>query len=417
MKTTRGWLTLLICVAMLHPAHAALRLADAETLALANEPTLMALQASQSALRESAVADGQLPDPQLKLGLMNYPTDSFDVGQEPMTQMQLGVRQMFPAGDTLHYKQQRTLHMADANAAKLLDQQAKVKRDLRKAWFETYYWISAGRVLDSNMQLFEQLLDITRLRYAAGGKNQQEVIRAELELERLKDRQLKNYTMEETSRAALARWVGSEAAAQPLPDALPELRQLDGLPMLQARLQQHPGILMESQRLSAAQDGVAMAREAYKPKWMLDLTYGKRQGENMDGGSRADFASVMVVVDLPLFTAKRQDKRLAASVQEQDAVLQRRETRYRELKAQLERQYAQWQRLDERLRGYEYNLIPKARSNSEAALNAYQSDRGDFTSLMRARITQLDTRLAALRIEIDRAKTQAELLYLAGEEE
>lgn len=417
MKTTKGWLTLLLCMVLLRPGHAALRLADAETLALANEPTLLALAAKQTALRAAAVADGQLPDPQLKLGLMNYPTDTFDAGQEPMTQMQLGVRQMFPAGRTLDYKQQRTTHMADAKGAQFRDQAAKVRRDLRKAWFETYYWIAAGRVLDSNMQLFEQLVDITRLRYASGGRNQQEVIRAELELERLKDRQLNNYSMEETSRAALIRWIGTEAATEPLPSELPELLQLDSLSMMQARLQKHPSIGAETERLSAAQKTVAMSREAYKPKWMLDLTYGRRNGENRDGSPRADFASVMVMVDLPLFTAKRQDKRLAASLQEQDSVMQKREARYRELKSQLERQHAQWQRLDERLRGYQYRLIPKAMSNSEAALNAYQSDRSDFISLMRARITELDTKLSALRLEIDRAKIQAELLYLAGEEE
>lgn len=417
MKNNTAWMTLLVCMALVRPSHAALELANAEALALTREPTLLMLQAKEASLRDSAIADGQLPDPQLKLGLMNFPTDSFDAGQEPMTQLQLGVRQMFPAGNTLEFKQQRTSHMADANGAQLLDQTEKVRRELRKAWYETFYWVAAGRVLDSNMALFEQLVGITRLRYAAGGKNQQDVIRAELELEMLKDRQIRNYTKEEAARAGLGRWVGSQAAAEQLPAILPELPTLNDRSVMLTRLQKHPSIGMQNDLLSAAQKSVAMARESYKPKWMLDLTYGKRNGDNMDGSPRADFASAMVMVDLPLFTAKRQDKRLSASLQKQDVVLQQRETRYRELTSQLDRHYANWQRLGERLKGYEYQLIPKSESNSEAALNAYQSDRGDFTMLMRARITELDTRLAALRLQVDRAKTQAELLYLAGEEE
>jgi hypothetical protein len=34
---------------------------------------------------------------------------------------------------------------------------------------------------------------------------------------------------------------------------------------------------------------------------------------------------------------------------------------------------------------------------------------------MRARITELDVRLEALRIRVDRSRSQANLLYLAGE--
>jgi hypothetical protein len=41
----------------------------------------------------------------------------------------------------------------------------------------------------------------------------------------------------------------------------------------------------------------------------------------------------------------------------------------------------------------------------------------EFTTLMRARITDLDVRLDDLRIRVDRAKAQASLLYLAGEDQ
>jgi len=41
----------------------------------------------------------------------------------------------------------------------------------------------------------------------------------------------------------------------------------------------------------------------------------------------------------------------------------------------------------------------------------------EFTTLMRARITDLDVRLEDLRIRVDRAKIQANLLYLAGEKQ
>ena len=53
------------------------------------------LRARRDALGESAVAEAELPDPQLRFGALNVPTDSFDLDQEPMTQVQIGLRQQF----------------------------------------------------------------------------------------------------------------------------------------------------------------------------------------------------------------------------------------------------------------------------------------------------------------------------------
>jgi hypothetical protein len=55
-----------------------------------------------------------------------------------------------------------------------------------------------------------------------------------------------------------------------------------------------------------------------------------------------------------------------------------------------------------------------ARENAKAALYGYQSRGTQFNTLMRARITKLETELKALRLRTDRAQVQAQLLYLSG---
>ena len=77
-----------------------LTLAEAETLAISNDPSVESVKSRQVALNELEVAAGQLPDPQLKFGLMSLPTDTFNLGQEPMTQVQVGVVQRFPRGQS-----------------------------------------------------------------------------------------------------------------------------------------------------------------------------------------------------------------------------------------------------------------------------------------------------------------------------
>ena len=89
----------------------------------------------------------------------------------------------------------------------------------------------------------------------------------------------------------------------------------------------------------------------------------------------------------------------------------------RELKQALDTDYASWQRLGERAALYQSQLLRESAANAQASLNAYQSGVTEFTTLMRARITDLNVRLDELRVRVDRAMAQASLLYLAGEDQ
>jgi hypothetical protein len=89
------------------PAQAILTLAEAERLALEQAPALARSQAEVSASRERTVYAGELPDPQLTLGALNVPTDSYRLDQEDMTMLMLGVRQALPPGDTRRLRTQR----------------------------------------------------------------------------------------------------------------------------------------------------------------------------------------------------------------------------------------------------------------------------------------------------------------------
>jgi outer membrane protein TolC len=395
---------------------ASLTLAEAERIALENDPMLAGIYENARAYSEQSVADSQLPDPKLKLGLMNYPVDSFNRVQEPMTQMQIGVQQAFPPGQSLHYKSRGTALMGEVEQALARDRALGIRKQVREFWLETYYWTEAGNVVRANQRFFDQLVNITRSRYVVGAQNQQDVIRAELELELLKDRETRIHTMQEKNRAELARFIGSAHGTAELSADLPALAAIGDLEMLKSGLEQHPAMHAASARVSASQQAVAMARENYKPAWMLDVTYGDRGGENPNGSDRADFLSAMVMVDVPLFTGNRQDRRLAASQHRANASMHVRDTRFLELNRELDKLWTDWQRLGERLQRYDSALLPQAHENALAALNAYQSDRGDFTMLMRARITEIETQLQALRVRIDHAKAQAGLLYLSGEE-
>jgi outer membrane protein TolC len=392
-------------------ACAALTMGAAARLALETDPAVVAAQSRALALQEQAVADGQLPDPKLLVGVWNVPLDDFSMKKEPSSQLRTGVHQAFPRGDSLRYRRRHTEWLGRAETAVALETQAAILRDVRESYLELYYQEQAAAIVDQTRDLFEQLVDITRAHYASGRVSQQDVLQAQLELSRLDDRATHIDQQRDVQRAELSRWIG-EAAWQETDPHFPQLADPPARADLEATLPEHPAIRAASARVEASQQKVREAREQYKPGFDVGVEYRKRFGNEPDGGDRPDQMAAMLTLDLPLFTAKRQDKRLSASRQLTEAAVQTREQKLRELQRMLAADYARWQRLEQQHELYRDHLLREAADNAEAAVNAYQNGLNEFSTLMRARITELDIRLQDMRIRVDRARTQARLLYL-----
>ncbi len=393
-----------------------LDLPETEQIALQDDPLLKAGLARFEALEADAVADGQLPDPKLRTGLYNLPLDDFDLSREPATQLRLGIQQAFPRGDTLLYKSRKTKAQASAQRHRVQLERKKILRDVRKTFLDIYYQVEAEKIIRSSRKLFESLTEITRVQYGSGGSSQQDVLRAELELSRLDDRITRIQAGEEKARAQLSRWLG-QAAWRILQSTMPELPVVPDRKNIEESLQNHPEIRVRSAAIESHQQAVAISKEQYKPGWTLGAEYRMRFGDYPDGSARSDMGAVMLTVDVPLFAGKRQDQRLAASQKRADAAFHERANSWRKLRENLAIEITNKERFVERIRRYERRLLKEAEENAKAALQAYQSGTVEFTGLMRARITELDIRLQALKLRVDLLKTHAGLLYLAAGEE
>ena len=396
-------------------AQQVMSLQEAEKHALKRDAKIMALHKNEQALREDAIADQTLPDPQIKLGMLNFPTDTFLRTQEPMTQIQVGIQQKIPRGDSLGLKSTRTNLLADIQGKNIEGRKRDVLYRLRKIWFEVYYWHQAEKVVGINKNIFKQLVNISQTHYASGRSNQQDVTQAQFELGKLDDRLLRIKDMQEKNRAMLFKWIGDKYSNRSLSTSWPHMQDVPALMDIKESLYTHPVLLVEDAKVDVAETSMALARESYKPELMLDISYGFRDGFNANGTERSDFASAMIKMDVPLFTGKRQDKRVAASQQRVFAAKDMKQEKLRELQQMLDQTYASWSRLSQRLEHFRRVLLPIAKENMQAAQNAYQSDTTSFATLMRSQSNELETELQSLRLQVDFAKTQAGLFYLAGE--
>jgi outer membrane protein TolC len=392
---------------------APLTLAEAEDLALRDEPGQQALAARAAALDERAVAASELPDPMLRFGVNNFPIESGGFSTEGMTQATIGFRQTFPGGDTLALSSEKFGHLARSMSANVGARGREIRTSTRQAWLELYFLDRADELINESRPLFSDLAEITLSLYSVGRRQQHDVLRAELELSRLDDRLIDNEGRRGRARSALAEWIG-EDARRPIARKFPQWDTLPPLADMQDNLSNHPTLVAASAEVEASAANVEIAGERGKPDWALDVSYGYREGFLPNGEPRSDMVTVGVTVGLPFFSSTSIDSSVSAALKEQTAARSSRLRLERELFSRLEAEYANWQELTRRLALYDTRILAQAEAQAEASLLAYQSDAGDFADVMRAHITYLNTRIEYLRLSVERAQSYAVLANLAG---
>lgn len=406
-------LALMLCCAAPVTGAPGMSLADAERIAIERDAVLRQLEAEAFSMRERAIAEGQLMDPKLRFGAVNVPVDSFSLDDEDMTMLEVGVSQEFPGGRTRELARQRMQESAAAAEAVAADRRLIVRREVRRAWTELGYVARARELLDTQTDWVEQMRAAARARYASGEGTQLDLLRAGLDIAMLQEQQLDLERDAAMRRAQLGRWIGDDAAASAGPFTLPARSELEPLAALEPRVLRHPAQVDFERRIDAAQTGVDLARQRYKPGWMLDMSYGLRSG-SMDGESRPDMLSAMVTVDLPLFRASRQDREVAAARADARGLHEMHDDHQREMQAMLAEAWAIAARTAELERFYERELVPLAEQSVQAALLAFRANRVMVDEVIEARRVALETWLKHLRLVADRSQAQYDIDYLVG---
>jgi hypothetical protein len=409
-----------------------LTLEEAIATAIKHDPWLKGSQYREDAILSNSIASSTFADPVVSIGIANLPTDGFVFGQEPMTQLKAGVSQMFPRGDSLDIRSKQLKELAQQHPLMRLDRIAKTRLTVSSKWLEVFRSQQTIALIEQDRALFEQLGEVAQASYSAavGKVRQQDIVRAQLELSRLDDRVTRLYSQKEQAMAELFEWLGGEIQSSlndpfinqsiAFPSIAPKIAMLSvsleeklqrrDIQSLATLLNDHPYILAIEQKIAASKTGVELANQQYKPQWGVNASYSYRADDQLDR-SRADFISVGVSFDVPLFTSNKQDEYVSAAVSESEAIKTEKRLGLRALLSQLQSAYAAHERLLQRKALYDTEILVQMNNQAQASLTAYTNDDGDFAEVVRARIADLNARIDALNIDVDLLKSQSQLNY------
>jgi outer membrane protein TolC len=383
-----------------------LTLAETERLALEHAPWLQHHRTNVEAAAERAGYEGRLPDPQLTLGVVNVPTDSWRLDREDMTMVNVGVRQQFPPGDTLKLRAQRAEKELTREQARLEIERRNLLRQVRFTWLELALQERSQRLLAAQRIVQQRQLDAAEGRHRAAQDTPQVVLRARQALARIDERAATLGAQSERLRSQLTRWIG-EAVHEPLPPGAPTLPPVPE----PFDVTQHPEWLAMNAGVEAARAEVDMARQEYKPGFMVDVSYGARRAMP-DGTPRSDLVTAFVTFDMPIFRRQRQDRRLAEKQTMEAAARYETEDKRRELETMYASARAEHAALAVRVGIFTDTLLPAIDAESQITSTGFARD---LTERRDAQMKALDARLDLARLRTDLAKSHTDLLYLAGE--
>ena len=432
MSMTRGPLPdLLSCLLLILvlPAYAqedgkpspVLKLEQAVSIALEHNPELASLQAQSDAMHTMPSQAGALPDPMLSLNAMNLPTDTFDTGQEPMTQMQLALSQSFPFPGKRGLRREAVEYKATASDAMLADRRASLTGEVRAAWWKLLYQDKALAIIEQNKELMRDFVDIAETKYRVGSGLQQDVLLAQLELSRLLDRELRITGLRSSAQAELNAMMGRRADRLLLLPASPANVLLPELPpqpmLLEMAGTDRKLIRVNRDLVNAAEADLEFARRDRFPDFRLGVGYGFRDGfDPLRNKDRTDLVSVMLSVNIPLYSGTKQSKAIEQRTHELSRQRFALSDTLRRVEAAVSRNFAEYHAARDQVMLLETAIIPQAQQTVSSMLAGYQVNEVDFLNVVNTQITLYDAQIHYWEA-LSRAKQSlARLASAVGEE-
>lgn len=375
-----------------------LTLEAAVELALIHSPGLAALDAHSAALDLVPSQVGALPDPVLSLNAMNLPTDTFDLDQEAMTQMQIALSQKFPFPGKRTLKRAAAEHEARAGQARAAEQRDVLAGMVRSTWWRLFSIERALEIVAQNQDLMRDFNEIAQAKYAVGKGLQQDVLLAQLELSRLLDRETRLKGRRRTTQAELNSLIDrppnrAVVLARTPPNVhLPEL-PAEGV-LLERAAESRDLLAVHRDLLEAADTRVALAKRERYPDFRVGAGYGFRQGDDpLRGGERPDLFSVMVSVNVPLYAGAKQSKAIDQRTSERTQRSHSLNDALRSVEVEITRSLADYEASREQVLLLDTAIIPQAQQTVASMLAGYQVNEVDFLNVVNGQLTLYNSQI------------------------
>lgn len=394
---------------MAQPIRSAPPLTLDEVLALADgdQPSVAAYRSDAIASEQAAAAARSLPDPQLQVGIVDFPVTgpaAFSPTKDDFTMYNIGIM-----------REQVRRSKRDAAAAQLRaeaavsreqasEQDLQVRHDAMIAWINAVEASAKQRLLLRIIGDLRTGQKVMEAGVSTGASSPALALEAQAEVALAQSQLADAKGNEARARAQLARWIGP-AAQRPLPDAVPNLSLPPPMPMDQ--MEEHPHIRVAEAQEQAAERQVDVARTQRRPDATWSLTYSWRP----DFG---DYVSAQVSIPLQINRKNLQNRKIAEAQARTDAARLRVEDMRRDHAGQYASALADYQGADAQVDSLVKGALPSLEASFKAAEARYEGGQGSLELPLNIVRRYVETNVQLVEQEGKRARAAAEIIYLTG---
>jgi len=376
----------------------ALTLEEALELALTSNQGLAEIRSQADAMAAIPSQAGALPDPMLGFNAINLPTDTFNLDQEPMTQMQVSLSQKFPFPGQRGLQNEAAEKEASAATMQILEQQFQITAKVRGAWWQLAYLDQAIKIVQQNQSLMRDFIEIAQTKYKVGKGLQQDVLLAQLELSKLLNRQLPLEGMRDAAAADLNALMDRPPGDVIHIDVAKNDTRLPELPpepaLLEQALTDRPLLEINRKETEAARLRVDVARKKSYPDITVGAAYGFRDGTDPTGRNLPNLVTFRLGFNLPIYSGSKQDK----AIEQRNSSYFGRKYAFneslRQVQSGIARNYARYHAARDQVSLYDSAIIPQAQQTVSAMLSGYQVNQVDFLNVLNAQLALYNAQIS-----------------------
>jgi len=354
-------------------------LAEAEK----NNPQVEAARRGFEAAKQVSTQVSTLPDPQFNLQHLSVgsPRPFAGYTNSDFAYIGLGVSQDIPYPGKLRLKGEIAKRNADVSQQQIESVRRSVLAELKAAYFQLAYLSKTLVILEQDGELLKQVQQAADARYRSGIGTQQELLQAQLQQTKL----LREIAMHHLEVGKL------EAQLKQLlnrPQDSPDIEPTDLVetPLVQTYTEllaaaevQNPEIASAKKMIEKQSLQADLARKDFYPDFNVQYMW-----QRTDPTQFRAYHMLSVGVRVPIYRGRKQRPELAQAEAEKLRAGSELQAQSQQVAAELRAQYVLAQQTSELLKIHREGLSPQSRSEFQAALATYQSNKQDFQALLAA---------------------------------
>jgi len=348
-----------------------------------NNPQIEAARQGWQAAKQVPTQVSTLPDPQFNLQHLSVgsPRPFAGYTNSDFAYLGLGVSQDIPYPGKLRLKGEIAKREADVSQQQVEAVRRAVLAELKGTYFQLAYLSKTLTILEEDGELLKQVERAADARYRSGMGTQQDVLQAQLQKTKLV-REIAMHHLQVGKLEAQIKQLLNRSQESPdiEPADLLETPLVQTYAELLAAAQvQNPEIASAQKMIEKQSLQIDLAHKDFYPDFNVQYMW-----QRTDPTQFRAYYMLSVGVRVPIYRGRKQRPELAQAEAEQLRARSELQAQSQQVASELRGQYVIEQQTSELLKIHREGLSPQARSEFQAGLAAYQSNKQEFQVLLTA---------------------------------